>query len=165
MNRLLACALALLALPGAAAADICPALTRVLADPPSGFVALRGAPDEPQYWHSKPFLAGASCTVWAGLAAAAHTVRCVANDEAAPARVTAFYETTRHEIDACLASLPDGAKYARQVRPIDTARIKGSETTWVLDTPASRLKIDLADFLRVAAATCYNSFSVEYVKY
>ena len=149
----------------ASAATICPTLTQLLTDPPAGFIAQRGSAEEPQYWASKPFLAAGVCKVWVALTAEAHNVRCVVNDEAAPVKVTAFYEETRRDIDACLAELPGGVKFKREIQPVNTDRLKGAQTIWVYESDVRRFKIDLADYLRVVPGTSYNSFSVEYMKY
>ena len=103
--------------------------------------------------------------MWVSRTAEAHNVRCVVNDAAAPVKVTAFYETTRREIDACLAGLAEGGKFKREAGPVTTDRLKGAETTWVFESDVRRFKIDLADYLRVVLGTSYNSFSVEYMKY
>jgi hypothetical protein len=165
LGRAFACAWLVLATPAAQAAGICPVLTQLLTAPPAGFIAQRGAAEEPQYWVSKPFLADASCKVWVARSAEAHNIRCVVNDQAAPVKVTAFYETMRADIDTCLAGLPDGAKFKRVAGPVNTDRLKGAETTWVFESDVRRFKIDLADYLRVVLNTSYNSFSVEYMKY
>jgi hypothetical protein len=155
--------LACLAAP--AAADICPGLTGLLTAPPAGFIAARGAPDGPQYWAAKPFVANGTCRIWQSATAEAHNIRCVINDEAALAVVTDFYRATGAEIDRCLAVLPGSPQFDRTVHLVGTGLLKGSETTWISDTPLVRFKIDLADYRRVEAGSAYDSFSVECLKY
>ena len=149
----------------AGAEGICDPLIRLITDPPSGFIAYRAEPIEPQYWTSKPLLPQGKCKVWASLMAEAHNVRCTANDDASPAVVTAYFEDTRRTIDLCLMALPNSAKFERRANPVNTEGLKGAETSWVYDTATARLKINLTDYLRVTLGSSYNSFAVEYLKY
>jgi hypothetical protein len=149
----------------ASAEEICPQLTQLLKDPPSGFVANRGEPISPQSWASKPFLANANCVVSVARVAEAHEMRCTVNDGTKATLVTQYYQDTAGSVDRCLAALPEGKKYNRQEMPVDSEGLKGAETRWIYDSDALRFQIDLSNYRRTFDGSTYNSFSVEYLRY
>jgi hypothetical protein len=151
--------------PNASALDICPQLSKLIADPPAGFVAARAEPTSPQRWASRPFLPSASCAVWASRSSEAHNIRCTINDGANPSKVAGFYRDTVRSIDRCLTALPDGRKYNRHTAQVDSEGLKGAETRWIFDSDVLRFQIDLTDYRRTADGSTYNSLSVEYLKY
>lgn len=167
MKRFLAtaCAWFLGAAAALAAPPICDTLKPLVEDPERGFVALRGAPERPRYWEARPFLDHAACDVWTSEKAVAHNVRCVANDRFDPAAVTRFYQSAEHDIDACLATLRDGARFRKTSEPVSMPLLKGRMTGWLLDTDTVRIRIEVTDYLRTRTHSSYNSLSVEFLKY
>lgn len=154
---------------GAAAAQaappICDTLKPLLDDPEHGFIELHGAPEQPQYWVAKPFLDHAKCDVWTSARNIAHNLRCVANDRLTPAVVTQFYQSTEHDIDACLATVKDGNRFRKSREPVSMPLLKGAATSWILDTDSIRIEIRIADYFRTTTNSSYNSLSVEFLKY
>ena len=144
---------------------LCAPLMRLLANPPAGFVERRAGPDGDQRWTATPVAAAAVCGVWESRAGDADSIRCTINDRANPASVTAFYDGEVAGIDRCLATQPVLGKWERTTSPVSVEGLRGTETIWVRDTDALRFKISLADYLRTATNSSYNSFSVEYLKY
>jgi hypothetical protein len=149
----------------ASALDICSQLSRLITDPPAGFVAARAEQTSPQRWASRPFLPNANCAVWASRSSEAHNIRCTINDGTNASKVAGFYQDTVQSIDRCLAALPDGKKYRRHTAQVDSDGLKGAETRWIYDSGVLRFQIDLADYRRTADRSTYNSLSVEYLKY
>ena len=149
----------------ASAEEICPQLSRLIKDPPAGFVSDRAEPISPQRWASRPFLPNAKCVIWASRSAEAHNIRCTINDGADPSTVTEFYQDTERSIDRCLAALPEGNKYDRHTTQVDSEGLKGAETRWVYDSDVLRFQIDLTNYRRTFDGSTYNSFFFEYLKY
>ncbi len=151
--------------PAAPAQELCGQITRLLAAPPAGFLADRGAAIGAQRWTSPNFLPHAQCVIWASRTAEAHNIRCTVNDEAAPALVSAYFAHSQRIIDQCLAALPTGRLFVRRVDPVASEGLQGQDARWIADTDRFRIQIELTDYRRVVLGSSYNSLSVEYLKY
>jgi hypothetical protein len=98
-----------LAWSAARAEDVCPMLTKLLNNPPSGFVASRATPSGAKHWTSQSLLTQpARCLLWQSARAEAHEIRCTVDDRAPAAETAAYYDDTAAAIDRCLAARPDG---------------------------------------------------------
>ncbi len=150
---------------GAHAADVCPLLSNLLADPPAGFIADRAGPADSKHWAGKPVLENAKCRLWASSSAEAHEMRCTVNDRGAPAAVTAYYDDTAKAVDQCLAARPDARTWERRSRTVSVEGLQSTETSWIYNDHVVRFKIVLADDRRSHDGSAYNSFDVEYLKY
>jgi hypothetical protein len=169
VGRKAACALLglvfVLAAHAAAAQDICTIVSKLLTDPPAGFIAERAAPMEPRRWAGKPVLPHGDCVVWASDSAEAHDLRCFVNNRAAATEVNAFYTSAEQSISQCLTARDDHASFARTTKQIKDYGLTGVETTWINESDKARWKIGLSDFRRDADGSAYNNFYVEYLKY
>jgi hypothetical protein len=116
------------------APPICDTPKPLLNDPKRGFSALRVVPEPARYWVAKPFLDHAKCDVWISARTIADNVHCVANDRLASAVAKQFYQTTEHEIDACLVTVKDGDRFGKSGEPVSMPLLKGAATSWILDT-------------------------------
>ena len=99
----------------AMADEICQALSRLLANPPAGFVALREEKTSAVWpiWTAKPFLTNAVCELRGAESDPQQELRCTINDKATVEATTAWYKATGAAIDACLPSLPHGSRFVR----------------------------------------------------
>jgi hypothetical protein len=157
--------LALLFPLAASAQEMCPTLSKLMAQPPAGFLENRGEPAGPQQWLSRQDLPASRCILWEARAKDAYDMRCTINDGAAAAAVEGFYQGASQSIDRCLAGLPDGAKYQRQAAAVDVEGLKGQETTWVMQTDAVQFKIHMTRYLRTSDSSAYNNFTVQFLHY
>jgi hypothetical protein len=149
----------------ASAQEICGQLSKLMKDPPAGFVSQRAELLSPQRWASRSFLPNAKCVIWASRSGDADEIRCTINDGASPSIVAKFYQDTERSIDRCLAAMPGGDKYERRTARIESGSLKGVETVWIHDSDLRRFQVDLTEYRRTIDGTAYNSFSVQYLKY
>jgi hypothetical protein len=151
----------------ARAEDVCPMLSKLLDNPPAGFVASRAAPSGAKHWISQPLLAHpAQCLLWQSARAEAHEIRCTVDDRAPPAETAAFFDDTAAAIDRCLAARSDGRAWHREAAPVAVPNgLSGRRVFWVFDNDAIRFRVGLADFRRHHDGSSYDELSVEYLKY
>lgn len=116
--------------------QICQALTRLLANPPAGFVALREEKTSAVWstWTAKPFLTNAVCELRGAESDPQQELRCTINDKATVEATTAWYKATGAAIDACLPSLPHGSRLVRRAEvPKQADGFEGAVTVWAYD--------------------------------
>jgi hypothetical protein len=150
---------------GAHAADICPMVTKLLADPPSGFIADRGSPVNEKMWDSLPVLDNAKCRVWASTDKDAHEIRCQVNDGAAADTVAAYYQAAGRQVAACLSARPDAKQWTRGTRKVAVSSMTEDETSWTNRTDVERFRIILTNSRRTNDGSTYNEFDVTFLKY
>ena len=148
----------------AAADDFCTHLRALLSDPPSGFVALRGASQSAIWprWSAKPFLPHANCEITGTADRPDAELRCVINDKATPSVTTAFFAQTRASIEACLKKLPNGASFTLADSKNAADGFVGMTTIWDSRSKTEHVQIELTNDTVFGAAR--TSFSVTYRK-
>lgn len=150
---------------GAHAADVCGMLTKLLANPPSGFIADRAARIDEKFWSSQPLLENGDCRIWASKDGDGHEIRCSVNNHAPQATVDGFYKDTAQSVDRCLAARPDAKTWERAVRTLQVESMTGEETSWVFNDHTVRFKIELSADKRTHDGSFYDEFDVEFLKY
>ena len=135
--------------PAAARAEgTCPALTTLLAHPPSGFVALRGEKTSETWakWDAKPFLPGFTCSLEGDVDDPRQELRCTLDGHADPSAATAWYKSMIAEIDGCLSRRPHAGFYVRRAEVASHADgASGVTTTWLRDDAGGKSEITLSD--------------------
>ncbi len=168
MKRYLLAVCAVFAASGmgrAMADEICPALTKLLTDPPSGFVALRGEKTSAVWpiWKAKAFLTNSACELRGAETDPQQELRCTINDKVDAAVTTAWYKATGAAIDACLPHLPHGSRFVRKPEVAKKAdAFEGVTTVWAYDTKSEHIEIELTDARNFGFAS--NTLSVRYLK-
>lgn len=168
MKRYLLACCAVFATSGmgrAMADEICPALSKLLTNPPAGFVALRAEKTSAVWpiWKAKPFLANAACELRGAESDPQQELRCTINDKATEAVATAWYKTTGAAIDACLPSLPHGSRFVRKPEVSKAADgFQGVVTVWAYDAKSEHIEIELTDDRNFGFAS--NTLTVRYLK-
>lgn len=145
--------------------EIGPALTRLLTDPPSGFVALRGEKTSTTWstWKAKPFVPGASCELRGAETDPQQELRCTVNETADAATTKAWYASTAAAIAAALPRVPNGRSFVRKPEATrNTDSYRGVTTVWSYDGKSERVEIELADVSD--AGNPSNTLSVRYLK-
>ena len=145
--------------------EICPALTALLTDPPSGFVALRGEKTSETWakWKAKPLLPNAQCEVSGDTSDPQQELTCIVNDRADAASATVWYKAAAAQIDACLPRLPNGARYVRKGEVANNAdAFEGVATSWVFDGGGEKVEIELTNESNFGRAR--NTITVRYLK-
>jgi hypothetical protein len=149
----------------AMADEIGPVLTRLLANPPSGFVALRGEKTSAVWpiWTAKPFLPNAVCELRGDETGPKQELHCTINNKAPEDVTTAWYKSTASAIDKTIRQLPHGGSYVRNKEVSKNAdAFQGLSTVWVYDGGAEKIEIELTDDRNFGFAS--NTLSVRYLK-
>lgn len=145
--------------------EIGPALTRLLTDPPSGFVALRGEKTSATWpmWKAKPFVPGAACELRGDETGPQLELRCTVNERSDAATTKAWYAATADAIAAALPRVPNGRSFVRKPESASEAdSYRGVTTVWSYDGRSERIEIELGD--ASSAGNARNTLSVRYLK-
>lgn len=148
----------------AMADELSGALGRLLANPPSGFVALRGERTSTVWpkWAAKPFIPNASCELQGAETDPQQELRCTVNAQSSVEVASAWYKHAKAEIDATVRKLPHGAHYKRQPERAQQADQSQTTTTlWVCDQGGTKVEIELSNNEEFGFGS--NTLSVRYL--